>query len=293
MLNVGVVGLGVMGNHHVRVYQELNCNLISLCDIAPTVIDIQNIDYFKDFKSMDRLDAVSIVTPTLTHREIAQYFLEQGVHCLVEKPISNNIEDAQYLIDCANQNNVKLMVGHIENFNPAVTRLKEMLDKGVIGDIMYITTRRLGTYVTRILDIGILLDSGSHDIGVSLLIAEKDPIDVYSKNWSIRNERGDYAVAILDFGTMAASIEVNWFTPHPIRTLGITGTKGTAWLDYKDQTVTIFNCDGELNLKIKKQEPLKIELQHFLSCIENDTTPFVDGYEGLRILKVALMAGAK
>jgi len=237
---------------------------------------------------MTNVDAVSIVTPTNTHKEISCWFMEHGIHCLIEKPIAHTIADAKYMVECSKRNNVKVLIGHIETFNPAVQRLKQELQDDIIGNIMYASARRLGPYVSRIMDVGIALDSASHDVGVIRFLLGSSIKQSYLRNWSIKNEKGDYALLFMDMGDKAASIEVNWFTPYKIRTLDITGDKGTLHLDYIKQTVDIFTDKYSSSLTIVNKEPLKEEILHFIDCIENDKTPYVSCEEGLEILKIVL-----
>ena len=104
------------------------------------------------------------------------------------------------------------------------------------------------------------------------------------------NHRGDSAIVVLDFGGAVASIEVNWFTPHKVRTLVATGTDGIAYLDYISQTLEIYDAKQKMVPYLEKAEPLKVELEHFLECVKYETHPLVDGQEGLDVLKIALEA---
>jgi UDP-N-acetylglucosamine 3-dehydrogenase len=134
MVKVGVVGLGVMGQHHARVYSQLECELVGVVDAdmdkARTVGEHYGVPYYADHAELvSRVDAVSVVVPTSLHRKVAIDFLSKGVHCLVEKPIASRIEDAEGMRRVAQATNAKLAVGHIERFNPAVKRLKEIIEK--------------------------------------------------------------------------------------------------------------------------------------------------------------------
>jgi len=217
-------------------------------------------------------------------------FIRQGVHCLVEKPIASNVEGAEEMIRGAEENHVKLMVGHIERFNPAVLRLKQIIDEGTLGKLMIISTRRVGPFASRIRDVGIIIDSATHDIDVARYLTGEEPVSVFSKAGRFGHQKDDHAIVILDFGDTTACIEVNWFTPYKVRSLVATGSEGIAYLDYIEQELTVQNSQGMEMIRVEKAEPLKLELEHFLKCVKNNEKPLVDGYEGLRVLKIALEA---
>lgn len=297
MIRVGVVGAGTMGQHHARIYAELGAKLVGIADLdlpqAEAIAKKYNTRPFPDYRELiSRVDAVSIAVPTSLHRQVALDFIRQGVHCLVEKPIASTSDEGRDIVQQAKQNQAKLMVGHIERFNPAVTRLKEIIDQGVLGELMIISTRRVGPFVPRIRDVGILLDIGSHDIDVARYLIGKEPVNFFCKAGKFKHQKEDHAVLVLDFGKTMASIEVNWFTPHKVRSLVATGSKGIAYLDYIEQSLVVHTGPEDTKvIEIQKAEPLKLELAHFLGCIENGRQPLVDGEDGLRTLQIALQAG--
>ncbi|MHC1632061.1 MAG: Gfo/Idh/MocA family oxidoreductase [Methanotrichaceae archaeon] len=295
MLRVGVIGTGMMGQHHVRVYSELeNCELVGVADIDPRGEEIAKkyrIEYYSDYHDLlGKVDAVSIVVPTSLHSQVATEFLDQSVSCLVEKPIASGVVGAKQMIKSAKKNDAKLMVGHIERFNPAITALKKIIDDGILGKLMILTTRRVGPFVTRIRDVGIIVDSATHDIDVARYLIGSDPVDVYARRGKFKHQKEDHAIVVLDFGEITASIEVNWFTPHKVRNLVATGSEGIAYLDYIAQTVAVHTKDWEMTPKIEHEEPLKLELSHFLECVEKGERPLVNGEDGLKVLEIALKA---
>jgi UDP-N-acetylglucosamine 3-dehydrogenase len=296
MVKVGVVGLGVMGQHHARVYSQLECEFVGVVDAdidrARTVGEHYGVPYYADHTELvSRVDAVSVVVPTSLHRKVAMDFLSKGVHCLVEKPIASQLEDAKEMQRVAQATHAKLAVGHIERFNPAVTRLKEIIDEGILGEIMIISTRRVGPFARRIRDVGIIVDSASHDIDVARYLVGKEPITTFARSGRLMHAtQEDHAVIVLDFGSSMASIEVNWFTPHKVRSLVATGSMGIAYLDYIEQRLTIHHWGKEWHVPVQKTEPLKLELEHFLRCAENGEQPLVDGHEGIRVLELCLAA---
>jgi UDP-N-acetylglucosamine 3-dehydrogenase len=293
MLKVGVVGLGEMGQHHARIYSQLQCELVGVADVNPArakeIAERYGTKYYEDYHELSAMvEAVSIAVPTTYHYAVAMDFLKEGVHCLVEKPIAFSLREADEMVYTAERNQVNLAVGHIERFNPAVVRLKQILDKGTLGKLLIVTTRRVGPLVSRIRDVGIVIDSATHDIGVVRYLIGKEPISVFSRVGSLIHPKEDHAVIVLDFLESTACIEVNWFTPHKIRTLVATGSKGIAYLDYIEQTVRVYNSHETDIAEIQKEEPLKLELEDFLQSVALGRTPAVDGREGRSILKIAL-----
>jgi UDP-N-acetylglucosamine 3-dehydrogenase len=295
MLRVGVVGLGSMGQNHVRVYSELGCELVGVSDVsidrAKEIACKYHTRYYTDYRKLiPEVDAVSIVVPTTLHSMVADDFINGGVSCLVEKPIASSMQEASEMVKAAKRNDVKLMVGHIERFNPAVTRLKQLLQQSRLGKLIQISTRRVGPYAPRIRDVGIIIDSATHDIDIARYLLNMEPVSIYSKFGQLRHEKEDHAVLVLDFDDVTACIEVNWFSPQKVRTLVATGSEGTAYLDYIEQELIIHNSHAPEKIEVKKAEPLKLELEHFLACVEMDSQPLVDGLQGMCVLNIALEA---
>ncbi|MEM3448583.1 MAG: Gfo/Idh/MocA family oxidoreductase [Nitrososphaerota archaeon] len=293
-MRVGVVGLGTMGQHHVRIYSSLkDCEIVGIADVNPEVLkevsEKYNVEPFTDYKLLmeKKPQAVSIAVPTSLHYEVASFFLDKGVHCLIEKPITKTLEEARGLVKLARDKNVKLMVGHIERYNPAVKKMKEIIEKGMLGKVLIINTRRVGPFAPRVVDVGIIIDLATHDIDVVRYLYGREPLKVHSKFGSIKHSQEDHAVLLLDFGEGAASIEVNWFTPHKVRTAVVTGTDGIAYLDYIEQSIVIYNSEWRMEPKVDKVEPLRAEIEHFLSCIKEDKEPLTSGEDGLKNLEVA------
>jgi UDP-N-acetylglucosamine 3-dehydrogenase len=295
MLKAGVVGLGAMGHNHARLYSQLNCELIGVADAdsarAEEIGEKYNVPYYNDYHQLlSKVEVVSIAVPTTVHCAVAMDFLNAGVHCLVEKPIAINLDQARNMIEMAKKKHVNLAVGHIERFNPAVVSLKQIIDEGGLGKLLIISTRRVGPSVPRIRDVGIVIDSATHDIGIVKHLIGKDPVSVFSRVGALSHDKEDYAVIILDFGDTTACIEVNWFTPHKVRSLVATGSEGIAYLDYIEQTLTVYNGSNVKNENIQKAEPLKMEIEDFLKSVTESRKPAVDGKEGLDVLKIALDA---
>lgn len=293
-MKVGVIGVGSMGRHHPRVYRELGAELIGIADIDEKVAGEVASKYetraFTNYEQLldQGLDAVSIVVPTLLHNEIAMKAISRNINVLVEKPIADTIERSKEIISHARSSNVMLMIGHIERFNPAVSKLKEIIDEGIVGDLITLSSRRVGPFVERVTDVGIIVDIGTHDIDIARYVVGTEPVETFCKLRGIKHRKGDCAFIILEFEKVTASIELNWFTPHRVRSLVVTGTKGIAYADYSEQSVTIYNSGWKMEPKIRKEEPLRLELSHFLHCVETGEKPLISGEEGLKTLEIAL-----
>ncbi len=300
MLKVGVVGLGAMGQHHARLYSQFQnqkapagVELVGVADTDPVrareIGDKYHVPFYSNYHDLvSRVDAVSIAVPTTLHYNVAMDFLSAGVHCLVEKPICFSLEESEEMIETAEARRVNLAVGHIERFNPAVVRLKKVIDAGTLGQLLIISTRRVGPSVPRIRDVGVVIDSATHDIGVVRYLIGQEPLSVFSRVGSLKHAKEDYGIIVLDFGRTTASIEVNWFTPHKVRTLVATGSEGIAYLDYIEQKLIVHNSHIVEMQDIEKSEPLMLEISDFVESIVQGRQPGVNGAEGQAVLKIAL-----
>ncbi|AFL95031.1 hypothetical protein containing oxidoreductase-domain [Thermococcus cleftensis] len=302
MLRVGVVGVGNMGYHHARVYSELardgKVELVGVADAnferAKEVAKKFNTIPYANYKELarERLDAVTIAVPTSFHKDVAVEFIEAGTSVLVEKPIADTIENAKAIITAAEEVGVTLMVGHIERFNPAVLKLKEKIDEGLLGKIVTISAKRVGPMAARIRDVGIIIDLGVHDIDVISYLFGEPVRTVYARAGNVVHPAGveDHALITLGFDDGSGIVETNWLTPHKTRTLTVVGTAGIAYVDYIDQTLKIYNHEWIREAKIEKREPLRNEIEHFIECVEHKKEPITDGKAGLHALKVAIKA---
>ncbi|OYT53106.1 MAG: oxidoreductase [Candidatus Altiarchaeales archaeon ex4484_2] len=295
-LKIGVIGTGEMGQHHARIYsQNKKTDLKGIADInkerAQKLAKKYKTKAYTNHKKLleQGLDAVSIAVPTKLHKKIALQAIEQGVHVLLEKPIADTLENADEIIKKAEEKKVKLLIGHIERFNPAVQAFKKKQD--LLGKIVSISARRVGPYNPRIRDVGIITDLGVHDIDVMSYIYNEQVLSAHAYAGSITHKFEDYASILLGFNNgNAGTIQTNWLTPHKVRKLTITGTKGIAYVDYIKQKVKFFTDQGFQLIRLEKREPLSNEIEHFIDCIINDKKPMVGGREGRHALQVALAA---
>ena len=297
---VGVIGVGNMGYHHVRVYSELEkeglVKLVGIADIdgdrVKKVAEEFGTKAFTNYRELLRegVDAVNIVVPTRMHYDVSMFFLRNNVHVLVEKPISDTIERAEEMIREADRRGLILLVGHIERYNPAVQRLRGEVKNGVLGDIITMSAKRIGPFNPRVSETSVIIDLAVHDIDIMTYILESNPTKVYARSRRVHNESHaeDYAIIVLSFeNKVDGVIETNRLTPYKARTLTIVGTKGVSQLDYIEQRLIIYGNSSAREVAIQKQEPLKLELKHFIECVTGKTEPLTPGVVGLNALKVA------
>lgn len=303
-IRVGVVGVGHLGQHHARVYAELpNCELVGVADIdakvAQKIAKQYRTSAYSDYRDLlGRVDACSIVVPTILHFDIAKDFLEHGVHVLVEKPITATVEQAQGLIDVARRTGRILQVGHIERFNVAIMRLKQ-----IVNEPAFIEAHRLGPYDPRVKDIGVVLDLMIHDLDIILQLVNAPVIHVEAAGVGVYGDNEDIANARIHFANgCIANITASRVTPTRKRKIRVFQRNAYISIDYIEQEVEIYRRirnphapPGSPTVTIvrtketlKKQEPLKLELQHFLDCVARGTEPMVRGEHARDALELAV-----
>ncbi len=314
-IRVGVVGLGNMGKHHVRNYNEIEtAELVAVCDLQQTLVDSFSEKYgCKGYTSLDTflenetVDAINITAPTIYHYPIAKQILSKGINVFIEKPIADTTEKAKELIELAKQNGAVLMVGHIERFNPAVQMLKSIIDQGDLGKITSLISKRVGAFPAQIKDANVIIDLAVHDIDIFSFMLGKQPDKIFGNAGRALNDgREDYAEILLTYGDQNGMMQVNWITPIRIRSLSVTGTKGYAELNYMTQELKVyesnyyedhdnfgdyiikFGTPNERVIPVEKKEPLAQELRHFIDCVANNTAPIISGEVGLQALDTAL-----
>ena len=296
-LGVAVVGIGFWGRNHVRVFSELpETELLAVCDMNPeraqTAAEKLGVEGYTDSEKAYRrsdIDAVSICTWSTNLASEAMKALRAGKHVFVEKPMASNVQEAKRIVGLAKRKDCRLMVGLIERFNPGVQRIKEAVEKGEIGIPVSATARRVSEWPERIGDVGVVKDTAIHDIDVIVNIFAEDPLAVYAKAGNLMHTRfEDYAHIMLTFESgKTAFIEANWLTPYKTRRLIVTGSKAMMTLDYLTQEIMIETAGESLKPRYKWEEPLKIELQHFVNCVLEDREPSVTGVDGLKALQIA------
>ncbi len=309
-VRVGVIGVGRMGQRHCRVYSTLRqSQLVGVCDAVPEVgrrvAEEYDVPFYGDVEGLlEHVDAVSITTPTPLHFALAMRCLARGVHVLIEKPITDTIEQAEVLTQAAENSNLVVQVGHIERFNPAYMELKNVLEDMTM---LAVNFRRLSPYVGSNTDVDVVLDLMTHDIDLALDLMGQEPVSVNAYGLTAFSGDIDHAVAHLRFGsgpllTMTASRA----TEQKVRSVEVTALEAYVEADLLNKSIAVHRRTvGEyLNhdhrgvkyrqesiverIHVPTLEPLLLELQHFVDCIVHGTPPQVSARDGLNALRLVL-----
>jgi len=302
-LRVAVVGVGHMGYHHARIYSKLQkdgiVELVGVADIneerAKGVAKEFGTKAFSDYRELLHLgvNAVSVAVPTRLHYEVSMFFIKSGVHVLVEKPIADTVEKAFEMAREAERQGVVLLVGHIERYNPAVRRLKDEIRRGILGDVVTLSAKRIGPFNPRVSDVSVVIDLATHDIDIITYLTESRPVRVYAKARRIHEDSRaeDYALIIVTLeNEINGVVETNRLTPYKLRMLYVVGTRGVANLNYTEQKLEIHNGLYAMEAIIERDEPLKLEIQHFIECVRGVAKPLTPGIVGLQALMVTQAA---
>lgn len=306
-VRAGVVGTGQMGQYHVGIYSELyDVELVGIAENdrlrGLSVAGKYNTALYDDYRDlMGRVDVVSIAVPTSLHYAVAKEFLEAGVHVLLEKPIAHTMEEASELFRIAETHDVVLHIGHVERFNGAIQELKK-----IVQEPWLIESRRLGPFVPRIKDDGVILDVMIHDIDIILNLVGSPIRRIDALGKSISSDREDLASVQICFQNgCIANIIASRSTEIKIRTMAITQRDAYILLDYTDQDIRVHRqassehivTRGALRYKqeslierifVHKDNPLKLEIKHLIDCVAQEATRVVSVDEELRSLQVAL-----
>lgn len=314
-LRAAVIGVGAMGRHHARVYHELSSTeLVGVADPDPASADfVRRRLGVAVFDSHERLldalrpDIVSVCVPTGMHLAVARSCAGAGAHLLVEKPIAATLEEGRALIDAAAEAGVRLMIGHVERFNPAILELRRRLGERALGRVFEIRARRMGPFPARIRDVGVIVDLAAHDLDVMRWLVGDEVVRVYAETARrIHTEHEDLFSGLLRFrGGEIGALGINWLTPTKVRELAVTGERGMFVADYLAQTLRFYEnvaADshwetfgvlqgvGEGNMTqlfIERREPLAAELAAFAASAAEGTEPPVTGRDGLAALALA------
>jgi len=290
-IRVGVVGAGNMGTNHAQtICNEVpEAKLIAVADKdfsrAETLAGRWGVKACRDVRELVAcgVDAVIVTTPTRTHREVAGVALEEGKHTLVEKPLAADIAAAQDIVDLA-AGRLRLAVGHVEHFNPAVETLMNIVSGGELGQILMTNSRRVGPHPPQIKDTGVILDLGVHEILILTQMLGMLPNLVFAAGRAQNGEWEDLAGIILKFsGGITSLVEVNWLTPTKLRTMTAIGEFGVADVNYQTQTVAVNGTDRN----VRRGHPLKAELQDFVDSISDSRDPRITGAMGVQAVAIA------
>jgi len=296
-IGVGVIGIGFWGRNHARIFSELpEAELRAVCDInlekARAAAKRFGVEAYKrsgDLLRRGDIDAVSICTWSTNLASEAAKALRAGKHVLVEKPMASTLRQARRIVEMAEERSLQLMVGFVERFNPGVRRVKELIANGEVGVVVSALSRRVRQWPERIGDVGVIKDTAIHEFDLMRYFFDEDPVAVYAKAGKLRHRKfEDYAQIMLTFkGGKTAFIEANWLTPYKVRSLVITGSEASISLNYLTQEITIEREDQTIKPRHRWEEPLKLELQHFVRCVGEGRRPLVTGVDGLKALYIA------
>jgi UDP-N-acetylglucosamine 3-dehydrogenase len=315
-LRVAVIGVGSMGMNHARVFWDMSMvDLVAIADPNESQANLIARKFatraYPDYRQMldeMRPDAVIIAVPTILHHRIALDVIERGISLLIEKPISFTIEEGQNIINTARRAGVKLMIGHIERFNPAIIALKERISANEIGHIFQMDAHRQGPFPTRVGDVGVAIDLAVHDLDVMLYVSQKDVIRLYAETEKrIHSKYEDMLTCMLRMSDgSVGTLAINWLSPIKIREFFITGERGLFRVDYLTQDLFFYENpvyrtnewdsinilrgvrEGQMvRYVIAKKEPLRAELDAFVDCVLNHTASPVSGEDGLKALGLA------
>lgn len=296
---IGVAGVGAIGKNHARIMAEIAGRsggavaFAAVYDADPVRAAEFAAQYgtqaaadLEDFAR--RVDAATVAVPTIFHRKVAEPLMQQGVHVMVEKPISESYAEAQAMIELAQAKNVILQVGHIERFNPVLRQLEERMDHP-----RFIEAHRLSPFPNRSMDIGVVLDVMIHDIEIVLHLVKSPLLQVDAVGIPVLTRREDIANARLKFANgCIANITASRISPEKMRKIRVFQQDSYLSLDYQEQSGWIYRRDGmqivREAVEVEKDEPLKLEIAAFVECARQGKRPVVTGQEGAEAVRIAL-----
>ncbi|MEE9162077.1 MAG: Gfo/Idh/MocA family oxidoreductase [Candidatus Neomarinimicrobiota bacterium] len=308
-VQVGVVGAGRWGRNLVRNFHQLGA-LGWICDVRQEVLDELGEAYsgvrltrrLEEVLADEAVAGIVLATPSASHFQQASAALDRGRHVLVEKPLALRYIDGRELVTQASTKGLVLMVGHILEYHPAVTRLKEIVARGELGRLWYMYSNRLNLGQFRHEE-NILWSFAPHDLSVIIRLAGREPERVQASGGSyLQTAIADLTVSDLVFdGGLRAHVFVSWLHPYKEQRLVVIGdekmavfddTAGDGKLRVYDkgvdwqEGVPVPRHSGETVVELDATEPLRIECEHFLACIQNGSPPLTDGDSALRVLRV-------
>jgi predicted dehydrogenase len=318
MHRIAVVGCGYWGPNLVRNFRALpGVKVDIICDKSKERLDhvgqlypeVEKTTEFSRVTSDSSIDMVAIATSVCAHHGLARASLESGKHTFVEKPLAASVAECQDLVTIAEKNALTLMVGHTFLYTPTVRKIKEIVDSGEIGELMYISCRRLNLGLFQ-KDINVAWDLAPHDISIVLFIMNKDPVSVNCQGKAhLSPAVEDITNISLSFSNGGfATIQSSWIDPRKVREITIVGTKKMIVYDDTEPLEKIkiydkrveapphYDTFGEFQYSyhygdilspfVKQEEPLKVECQHFVDCVNSAAVPDTSGREGLAVVRI-------
>ncbi|CAG7656172.1 Gfo/Idh/MocA family protein [Paenibacillus allorhizosphaerae] len=311
MKKVAVVGAGHWGKNLVRTFYELGA-LGAVVEASETLREIVKQQYpnVPVFDSVDvvkeshSIDGIVIATPAFTHYDLAKQCLLSGKDVFIEKPMTLSGKDGEELVNTARENQRILMVGHLLMYQPAIQEMKRVIDAGGIGRVVTLHQQRLKLGIVRSVE-NVLWSFGVHDLAVFLYLVGEEPVDMNCTGQNIIQPsiEDDVYLHLTFPNGVKAHLHTSWLYPEVVRKLTIIGTEGMLVYDELAQSVALHKKGVRKDLSIwgdgseiifqGENQPLKIECEHFLHCMETRTTPMSDGANGVAVLKILERASNK
>ena len=305
-LRVGVAGVGYLGRIHARIYAAMpDVELVGVADVNEKAVKEVAAQHgcaaYTDPKELlGKVDAVSIVVPTIHHGEVARPFLARGVHMLMEKPIAPTYEESRELVRLADEAGVIFQVGHLERFNAGIMELAARVQSP-----RFIEVHRIGPFVARATDVDVVTDLMIHDIDIVMALVKSDIKSLSATGIPVITDHVDIANARIEFENGAvANVTASRVSNKKLRRIRIFGNRHYYGLDYAEQKLEMAYAvpDPEGGswpkviteaVDITPRPPLDAELDYFVKAVRTKTPPVVNGHVGLEALRVALLVKEK
>ncbi len=302
VIRTGVVGTGYLGRLHTRVLTEIEdyevVGFVETDDeVAAELESAFSLRRYPDAASLAReVDCAVIATPTVTHASVAEIFLRAGCDVMIEKPITASPEEARQLIELARSTGRIIQVGHVERYNPAIVAIA-----GLVRNCRYIEAQRLGVFVGRSLDIDVLLDLMIHDLNLVLSLGASEVVSVAAVGVPVLTDKVDIANVRLELANgCVANLTASRVSSERLRKIRFFSHELYVSVDTKDQEVKGYRLDPDfsdtpsivpLTIEVKREEPLRAELESFRRCVVDRTQPLVTAEDGLAALELAIQVG--
>ena len=293
-MRIAQIGLGGWGKNHARILSELGV-LVAVCDSDKK----RSINYGKkysvshytsidDLLKFEKFDGAFVVTPTSTHVDISSKMIEAKKHVFVEKPMTYKSEDGERLLKLAEKNDVVLMCGYIERFNPAVNIVKNIIKEKKYGDLVMLEFHRENRMPEHIKDVGIIYDTSVHDIDTANWLFDEMPVVIFARAGQISHQFEDFACIMLGYkNNRTAIISSNWITPKKIRVFNAVCTDAIITSDFISQEVKIENSKEVEIPRNEKKEPLLLEIQNFLDALEGTNKMLISAKHAVNVTRIA------
>lgn len=305
---VAVIGAGNMGSNHIRVYDELpGVELVEVVETRPErateVEEEYGVNILSSVDEIDRAEAATVAVPNRFHKEISLSCIERGIDILVEKPLAESVDEAHEIAEKAENSNVILQVGHIERFNPAVDVLKYILKE---QEVIAFEAHRLGPFNEQLSEASVVFDLMIHDIDLVNTMVNSDLSQVNAVGSETKSNELDHVFSQFEFeNDVVASLTASHVTHGKIRTLDVTTEDAYIRLDYQKQNITVQRRGTEKTTSlvdksgyrteavtespyIKREEPLKRELRHFMKAVRGEELPQIDVNDGVEAVELAM-----